>query len=257
MAWLLALGHLVGLTGSGAASRSIGFYSDGALANGVPVAEEGRDHYLVFPGRCYREPEHAPSYPDPERAENFFGHALTVEVVLEVARQLRERFPGAPRVPVGELSNRVGGRIPFHLSHQNGLDVDVYFLPREPTERARCEHPPHYEAPEGRGGAWRVSAEFDRQLHWELAAAFAARPEVRVIFSGTLIREELARWARAQGIHAGERRRTLAKLRPVFCRAPEGVSTPFYRENFCPHDDHFHVRFGCPRDSPRCRGKRG
>ena len=39
----------------------------------------------------------------------------------------RTAHPDAPRVVVGDISFRDGGRMDEHVSHQNGLDVDVYY----------------------------------------------------------------------------------------------------------------------------------
>ena len=39
----------------------------------------------------------------------------------------RTAHPDAPRVVVGDISLREGGRMDEHVSHQNGLDVDVYY----------------------------------------------------------------------------------------------------------------------------------
>jgi len=50
--------------------------------------------------------------------------------------------PSAPRVGVGDLSRAGGGDfgrrygLPGHVSHQNGLDVDVYYPRADRTERA-------------------------------------------------------------------------------------------------------------------------
>ena len=39
----------------------------------------------------------------------------------------RAAHPDAPRVVVGDISFRDGGPMDEHVSHQNGLDVDVYY----------------------------------------------------------------------------------------------------------------------------------
>lgn len=231
-------------------SGSIGRFNGGSLADGVPLPLDGEHHYALFAPSCY-DPE-AP----PNERDNFYGNRRTVEAVLEVARTVRTLVPEAPRLPIGELSNRAGGRIPHHLSHQNGLDVDVYYLQRgDDAERpvVLCRQGRRFEVVDPESGQWRVDESFELAWNWHLAAAFAARRDVKVIFVGALIESALATWAREQGIPARERRATLAKLHPVFCRAPRGVESPFYRKNWCPHDDHFHVRFRCPRGDRRCR----
>lgn len=236
--------------------RSKGFYSNGTLQNGKAVPARGPDHHLLFDARCYRTRKMAARYPDPARANNYYGHPVAVSAVLEVARALRKRFPDAPRVPVGELSNRMGGQIYGHLSHQNGLDVDVFFVAAE--ELPGCKDGPRYELRTRTGGksTWVVSPDFQRAWNWALVSGFATRRDVRTIFIGGLLRKDLGAWARKNGISARERRRTMRKLHPVFCRPPRGYRPDTYRGNFCPHDDHIHVRFRCPSTSPGCRRSR-
>ena len=46
--------------------------------------------------------------------------------------------PSAPRLGIGDLSRRLGGPFgPRHASHQNGLDVDVYY----PRKDGRLRRP--------------------------------------------------------------------------------------------------------------------
>ena len=239
--------------------ESVGYYSNGTLTGGQAVPANGPNHYLIFPAPCYRKRPLGPAYPDKSRADNFFGHPNTVAAVLDAAKLTRARYPKAPRVPVGELSNRVGSSIRRHLSHQNGLDVDVYFL-REPDGPGKlpvphCQDGPSYEAKSSRG-VWQVTPDFRRDWNWALITAFALRHDVKRIFIGGLLKQELGRWARANKVPKRERKRTMAKLHAVLCRPPKGRNINSYRGNFCPHDDHIHVRFRCPKGSGRCRSSR-
>ena len=60
----------------------------------------------------------------------------TIRTLLTVLSEYRAAHPGAPRLGIGDLSRPQGG--PFgrrfgglgHASHQNGLDVDLYY-PRD------------------------------------------------------------------------------------------------------------------------------
>jgi hypothetical protein len=64
-----------------------------------------------------------------------------VRITLRVLREFAEEHPLAPSVGVGDLSRPHGGSFgpewggPGHVSHQNGLDVDVYFPRRDRRER--------------------------------------------------------------------------------------------------------------------------
>jgi murein endopeptidase len=86
-----------------------------------------------------------------------------VRVVLGVARDFHRAHPRAARLAVGDLSRPHGGdfgpRFGYigHASHQNGLDVDVY-----------------YPRADGRELAPRYASEIDRALSQELVDRFLA-----------------------------------------------------------------------------------
>ena len=46
---------------------------------------------------------------------------------MSVLAAYRTAHPNAQRVVIGDISLRNGGRMDDHASHQNGLDVDVYY----------------------------------------------------------------------------------------------------------------------------------
>jgi murein endopeptidase len=62
---------------------------------------------------------------------------------VRIAREHRRANPGAPRLLVGDLSRPRGGDFGArvsgglgHASHQNGLDVDIYYPRRDRRLRA-------------------------------------------------------------------------------------------------------------------------
>ncbi len=103
----------------------------GRLANGVQLTAEGPDHFTWDPVF-----KHAPNRP-----WRRWGTARLVRTLLAVLADYRTANPEAPRVGIGDLSRpRGGGFGPRyggigHASHQNGLDVDVYYPRRDRTER--------------------------------------------------------------------------------------------------------------------------
>ncbi len=257
---LWALGPMAGSSAAESpTAEAVGTNKHGSQVGAVALPEEGADHYLLFPPRCYRQGHHAQHYPGGAMADNFYAQPSVVEAVLDVARQVREQHAGAPRLAIGELSHVTGGEIPFHLSHQRGLDVDVWYAQRPQPGATRehpvirCTHGPSFEERDPETRAWRVSPDLDLAWNWTLASAFAARSDVKVIFVGGLVRPALEAWARAHDVPRAERRRTMSRLRAVYCRAPPGLERGTYKNNNCPHHDHFHVRFRCPASSPRCR----
>ena len=72
----------------------------------------------------------------PNRSDRLYGHERTIRAVLAVSAAYGAASPGAPRIVVGDISFRHGGPMELHRSHQNGLDVDVYYPRRDGVERA-------------------------------------------------------------------------------------------------------------------------
>lgn len=107
-------------------SQAMGTPQDGHLVAGVQLPVEGR-HFFTW------DPE-ANSTPSP--AWRRVGTDTLVRTLLRVIEGYAEAHPDAPRVTVGDLSRPVGGPFTGHASHQNGLDVDIYYprLDRRETE---------------------------------------------------------------------------------------------------------------------------
>ena len=74
----------------------------------------------------------------PNRTARLYGHDELIRTILKVVRGYSRDHPAAAGVLIGDLSRRTGGPLDAHVSHQNGLDVDVYYprkdgKVREPT----------------------------------------------------------------------------------------------------------------------------
>lgn len=78
----------------------------------------------------------------PNRGWRRWGTDKLVRTTLRVARRYARENPGAPRLAIGDLSRPHGGDFGpqygelGHASHQNGLDVDIYYPRRDRRERA-------------------------------------------------------------------------------------------------------------------------
>jgi murein endopeptidase len=112
-------------------STAVGQTNAGRLANGVQLPSEGEEFFTWDPIRRTV----------PNRGWRRWGTDRLIRVVLRVVREFRAAHPGAPRVAVGDLSRPRGGNFgpqygaPGHASHQNGLDVDVYYPRQDGRER--------------------------------------------------------------------------------------------------------------------------
>jgi Zinc carboxypeptidase/Penicillin-insensitive murein endopeptidase len=148
-----------GLASAKSTSRSLGLPWDGRLVGGVQLAAEG-EHYFTW------DP---PRRRSPNRGWRRYGNRRLVMTTVRVLEEFAAVHPEAPRVGVGDLSRRHGGDFGArfgglgHASHQNGLDVDVYY-PR----RDRRERPP------------KVPRQIDRRLAQDLVDRFVAAGAAKV-----------------------------------------------------------------------------
>jgi hypothetical protein len=112
-------------------SKALGEPWAGRLVRGVRLPSEGRLFFTWDPVR----------HVSPNRANRRFAAARLIRITLRVLRSHAAEHPDAPRVAIGDLSRPHGGDFgrrfgsPDHTSHQNGLDVDVYYPRRDRRER--------------------------------------------------------------------------------------------------------------------------
>ncbi len=112
-------------------SKAMGEPWSGRLVRGVKLPPEGRLFFTWDPVRNA----------SPNRAYRRFATSGLLRTTLGVLRSHAAEHPDAPRVGIGDLSRRNGGSFGKrfgglgHSSHQNGLDVDVYYPRRDGRER--------------------------------------------------------------------------------------------------------------------------
>jgi hypothetical protein len=76
----------------------------------------------------------------PNAPKRLYGNEQTIRAIVSVTGAYRAEHPHAPRVVIGDISREGGGPMDDHLSHQNGLDVDVYLPRRDRKLRAPMSH---------------------------------------------------------------------------------------------------------------------
>jgi murein endopeptidase len=112
-------------------SRALGRANAGRLVRGVQLPAVGPDWFTWDPAEKR----------SPNRAWRLWGTNRLVRTLLRVVREYRAAHPDAPRVGIGDISRPHGGSFGRrfgglgHASHQNGLDVDVYYPRRDGRER--------------------------------------------------------------------------------------------------------------------------
>jgi murein endopeptidase len=72
----------------------------------------------------------------PNAPKRLYGNQRTIRTIVAVTEAYRAAHPEAPRVVIGDISREGGGQMDEHVSHQNGLDVDVYYPRLDRTLRA-------------------------------------------------------------------------------------------------------------------------
>ena len=113
-------------------SEAIGLPHAGRLVRGVQLPAEGAPYFTWDPIRRR----------SPNRGWRRWGTDDLVRTTLRVVHAYASAHPGAPRVGIGDLSRPHGGDFGpafgaiGHATHQNGLDVDVYYPLRSGAERA-------------------------------------------------------------------------------------------------------------------------
>jgi murein endopeptidase len=160
-------------------------------------------------------------------AREAWGTDETIAYVITAVETVEARYPGSPRVVIGDVSNPRGGRLNRHRSHQAGRDVDVGF---------------YYRRGEVDTFLTARKKDLDLPRTWALCRALLTETDVDRIF----VDRSLIAVLYAQAVAEGEDR---GWLNDVFGRSSgKGVIQHERR-----HKDHMHVRFFNPRAQERGR----
>ncbi|MBK8262513.1 MAG: penicillin-insensitive murein endopeptidase [Nannocystis sp.] len=195
-------------------TQSVGAPNRGKLINGMPIPEG--EHWRL---RSMRR-----------RA---YGSELTVNALVSAFNAYGERFPGAPKIRVGELAQRKGGKISPHRSHRSGRDVDLgYIALGEDDGDVR----------------WQLmnASNLDVEKNWYLIHEMIKSGEVESIFISSRLQPLL--YAEAK------RHLTEEELSGLFQypRSAPGSKDAVIR-HWSGHRNHMHVRFRCEDWNSRCR----
>lgn len=194
-------------------SESIGRPHHGRLAN----AEQLPPH----PGYYLRDRRRA------------YGTLETVLWIQDGVEAVLDRFPESPQVRVHDISNREGGRMRDHRSHQSGRDVDISFY------QERC--------PSGVCPMRRLRPEdLDAERQWALFQHWLENDLVEAIFIDHSLQRPLYEEARRRGATRAQLQRWFQYPRNRHDR--QGIIRHYPR-----HRDHAHVRFVCPDTDETCR----
>jgi penicillin-insensitive murein endopeptidase len=153
-----------------------------------------------------------------------YGTAETIGSIVTAIEAVEARFPGSPRVVIGDISRPDGGRLNRHRSHQAGRDADIGF---------------YYAAGEARDFAVARKADLDLPRTWALVRALVTETDVDRIFVDRSLIAVLYAYAR------DEEKEDVEWLRDVFGRLGDGRKGIIQHERR--HKNHLHVRFFNPQ----------
>lgn len=173
-------------------------------------------------------PEQGIGYFDIRRFRNrFYGQPSTMALVQSMGQFVYQTTGEA--MLIGDLSQPIGGLMSYaHVSHQNGLDVDVYFASVQQGQIPDKD----YEAPtvvDKAKGIMRL--ERWKPAYRQALYAIATHPDTDRIFVNSIIKQHLCQ--------TETDRDWLRKIRP-----------------WGGHDGHFHVRLRCPANNELCQSQK-
>ena len=162
----------------------------------------------------------------PQRRRNY-GHSELVVLVRALGKHMRDA--GLGTVLVGDLGMPRGGpTLSNHVSHQSGLDVDIWFdLLRPGKQLSPSERRSRPASSYVNWGRKKLDPRFG-EGQVELIRWSAQQPSVQRIFVSAVIKRHLCQTVTGH-------RKWLAKVRPWWG-----------------HADHLHVRLRCPPDDFNC-----
>jgi murein endopeptidase len=164
-----------------------------------------------------------------------FGTRTTVDYVLHAIRDIRERFPDVHVLAIGDISQKTGGAITEHHSHQSGRDADIGLIYK------------HKPAGFPASFVTATEANLDCPATFALLSDFAETSKLdggaQVIFLDYEVQGILYRWAKDAGVDDD-------KLERLFEYPHRGASALV--RHFPGHDNHMHVRFKCPAGDRSC-----
>ena len=161
------------------------------------------------PGYVVRQPEET------------YGTSAVIDSMLKVIAKVRRRDKHMPPIVVGDISRKRGGRFKPHFSHQNGLDVDMGYVPKDKRFFGRF-----FKVRKGN---------LDVRRTFKLLKAFLDTGKVEYIFVNHSVQRLLYPYARKH-MNKAQLERIFQYPRPHWQRV--GVI-----RHVKGHDDHFHVRF--------------
>lgn len=196
-------------------AMAIGYYPRGCLQGGVALPVNGPTWQVMRLSR-----------------NRNWGHPSLVQF-LEKFAPAAAKATGWKGILVGDMAQPRGGPTPYgHMSHQTGLDVDVWFMPM-PSHTLSSDEREKVSAINLVAADWKsVNPKTWTPQHYDFIRVAAQQSGVERVLVNAAIKKEMCR------MQKGKHPEWMEKIRPWYA-----------------HHDHIHVRMECPADSPNCRSQ--
>lgn len=166
-------------------------------------------------------------------ASRAYGTEETIRWIVDAFDAVDRKFKRTKVVRIHDISDRDGGRLRDHKSHQNGRDADISYY-QEECGASGC-----------RFAEFR-SSELDVARQWALLEHWLRNEQAQMIFIDYRLQAKLYRYAKRKGVSKSNLDRWIQYPRGRY--EPQGVI-----RHYPNHEDHLHVRFVCPYSDLRCR----
>lgn len=191
-------------------TQSIGTYTNGCLIGAATLPIDGTGYQVMRLSR-----------------HRIYGHPNLISFIQNLGEYVATQH--GSNLLIGDLGQLHGGRTPSgHRSHQNGLDVDIWFTLSTASTLTEKERET-LSATSMLSSTDKIALKEWTSAHEQVLKTAASMSDVERIFVNPVIKRELCKHAPPSN------REWLRKIRPWW-----------------KHDDHFHVRLSCPKDSLNC-----
>lgn len=203
-------------------SEAIGGYSKGCLKGAISLPSDGPGFHVMRISR-----------------RRFYGHQDLIKFLYSLSTQVEKKKLGT--LLLGDLSQPRGGpTLSGHVSHQSGLDVDIWFYqPKTKQEIALLDARENLQAPSMlTADSESIDTTRWTKAHEKILELTAKFPEVERIFVNPVIKRHLCSlpWPKKPAKDGTSPKAWLQKIRPWWG-----------------HQDHFHVRLKCAATDLRCQ----
>lgn len=200
----------------GPLEQARGSYASGTLVNALNFGLSGDGFLKLFQPR-----------------DRGYGTFDLIYVIKTAAAKIRRDFPESERLQIGDTSQKQGGAISGHGSHQNGLDADVVFF----RENRREQNPMQtngFDEDFLNPTSLAPTPNFAFARNWRFVKALFSTGRINRIFIDQNLKNAICKYTQEIGEFTASTE-ILRKLR-----------------HWPAHSNHMHVRITCPKNSPTC-----